>query len=92
MPRELSHPEPVLPRHKKRGEPFVERYPDYPSWLNGSTWELDIATEIHEPLENFRASLHYQTQVFRLNLTTKTVTRTMEDGTTRKVLLIRAYE
>ena len=70
---------------------FVIRYPDFPSWLNGSTWELDLETEILEPLENFRASLHYQCQAMRLNLTTKTVTRTQEDGTVRKVLLVRAY-
>lgn len=73
---------------RRRATSFVERYPDYPSWLDGQTWELDIETEIHEPLNAFRASLYYQARQFGSRLATKTVTRA--EG--RKVLLVRAYE
>lgn len=70
---------------------FIERYPDYPSWLDGQTWELDIETEIeiHEPLNNFRSSLHYQARAFHLELATKATT---DPETGRRVLLVQAFE
>lgn len=73
---------------RRRATSFVERYPDYMSWLNGNTWALDIETEIQEPLARFRASLYYQATCFGQRTATKVVKR--ENG--RKVLLVRAYE
>jgi hypothetical protein len=75
-----------LPPRIHRGL-FVERYPDALTWLDENVWEIDIATEIHEPLANFRASLYYQAKALGMKLATKVVTR--DEG--RKVLLIRAY-
>lgn len=66
---------------------FVERYPDYPQWLDGNVWELDIATEILEPLESFRSSMHYQARVFGMKLASRQEWR---DNNTRRVLLIQA--
>ena len=68
---------------------FIERYPDYLSWLDQQTWELDIASEIEnqEPLGNFRSSLHFQAKALGLRLATKVVTR---DG--HRYLLVRAFE
>lgn len=67
---------------------FIERYPDYPSWLDGRLWSMDIETEIEnqEPLRNFRSSLHYQARVFGLRLVTATETR---DG--RRYFLVQAF-
>lgn len=80
--------EPDLKRRLPYGS-FADRYPDYPSWLDGDVWRLDVETEIepHETLENFRASLYYQARVLRLGLSTKQQTR---EG--RRVLLVQAYE
>lgn len=69
---------------------FADRYPDYPSWLDGSTWELDIETDIAADLNAFRSALHYQARVFGLKLATKTVYR-LEDGVKRRYLLVRTY-
>ncbi len=73
---------------KTRYGSFADRYPDYPSWLDGATWQLDLATDIKEPLHRFRASLYYQATVMGLKLATKV--RTLAGG--RQVLLVRAYE
>lgn len=72
-------------------ETFAERYPDYPSWLDGNTWELDLAEDIHEPLVNFRANLRYQALVLGLTLVTKTIKYHNEAGEPVKVLRLRAY-
>lgn len=66
---------------------FIERYPEFPTWLDGQTWELDVETEIHEGNANrFQSALHYQARVLGLSLSSKTVYR---DG--KRKLLIRAY-
>ena len=74
----------LAPRYRQ--ELFGHRYPDFMSWLDDNVWELDIETEIHEPLQNFRSSLRHQAQVFHLNLATRVVIG--EDG--RKKLLVQS--
>jgi hypothetical protein len=74
------------PTPKFRYGSFVERYPDYTSWLDGSVWELDLVEDIREPLHNFRASLYYQARELGLSLHTKTITNV--DG--RRALVIQA--
>jgi Ser/Thr protein kinase RdoA (MazF antagonist) len=76
------------PRHG-RGL-FGERYPDYLSWLDGQTWELDVETEIHEPVGNFRASLHYQAREMGMKVATRTVWRE-EDGQRRRKFQMRGF-
>jgi hypothetical protein len=75
------------PRHRYGS--FIERYPDYPQWLDGRTWELHVADEIeiHESVNNFRSSLHYQAKALGLRVATKLTTR---DGF--RYLLVQAYE
>src|SRR4029079_18063471 len=48
-----------LPERHRYGS-FLDRYPDCPQWVDGNVWELDIATEIHESLNSFVSSMHYQ--------------------------------
>lgn len=66
---------------------FGQRYPDYVTWLDGNVWEIDIATEIHEPLEVFRSSMHYQAKALGCRLVSRQEWR---DNQTRRVLLIQA--
>lgn len=70
---------------------FAERYPDFPSWLDGNTWELDVETDIGADVDKFRSTLHYQARVFNLRLVTKTVYREDEPGVKRRYLLVRTY-
>lgn len=84
----MAHTVTDLIQGKRRALRFGERYPDFAEWLDGQTWELDLDTEIHEPLNTFRASLYYQATCFGQRIATKVVKR--ENG--RKVLLVRAYE
>lgn len=73
---------------KRKKGLFVERYPQFMSWLDGQTWALEIETEIHESLPAFRANLYYQARELGSRLATKQVTT--PEGV--KVLLVRAYE
>jgi len=66
---------------------FIERYPQFPEWLDGNAWKIDIEAEIVGDLNTFRSTMHYQADAMNLKLRTKTFT---EDG--RKYLLIQAYE
>jgi hypothetical protein len=85
-------PEDQIPAAKQsRQHLFVEIYPDYFDWLDGDTWELDYETDIHTDRNRFVAALRYQARENEQELTVKTVYRVSEDGTRRKVLLVRAY-
>lgn len=79
---------------RERYGSFIERFPDYPSWLDGGTWELDLAEDLGDPdakqLNAFRSTLHYQARELGLKLATKTLTRLEPDGLHRR-LLVRAY-
>jgi hypothetical protein len=88
MAKELETGEELTERHSLGR--FIDRYPNFPSWLNGNTWELDYTTDIGIDIRAFRAGLRYQARALRLNLTTKTVVRHYPDGTGAKVLLVRA--
>lgn len=85
----INETEKLVPR-RPRGS-FVDRYPDYPTWLDGNVWELDVETEIDDSLENFRCTMHYQAHAMGLQLVTKTRYRE-EDGVKRRKLLIQAHE
>jgi hypothetical protein len=77
-----------LPERHRYGS-FLDRYPDCPQWVDGNVWELDIATEIHESLNSFVSSMHYQAKAIAgMKLRTRQEWR--DDGT-RRVLLIQAY-
>jgi hypothetical protein len=78
---------------------YSERYPAYPSWLNGNTWELDYETDLGIPpdthprtardmVNRFRSGLAYQARTLGLHLVTKS---TPKKVTPRK-LHVRAYE
>lgn len=84
----MAHVSDQIISTRKRGDLFANRYPDFPQWLDGQTWALDVETEIHEPLNAFRASLYYQARAFGLRLATKQVT----DADGHKILLVRSYE
>jgi hypothetical protein len=66
---------------------FPVRYPDYASWLDGSTWELEVETDLHEPVNTFRAALYYQATTVGMKLATRV--RHRLDGTS--YLMVRAY-
>jgi hypothetical protein len=89
MAKELDSGQQLQPR--LRYGRFIERYPDFPQWLNGSTWELDYDIDIQMPIRGFRSCLRYQAQELGLNLSTKTVIQVGDDGRTHKVLLVRAW-
>jgi hypothetical protein len=80
-----------LPARRSYGS-FVARYPDFPSWFDGAVWELDVEEEIAEPLNQFRASLHYQANVLGLKIATRTRSVKQEDGTARRKFLVQALE
>jgi hypothetical protein len=80
-----------LPEAGPGRQMFGDRYPHYLSWLDGQTWELDVADEIDEGNVNrFQAALHYQAKTMGLKLVSKTIYRDLEDGSKRRKLLIRA--
>lgn len=83
---ELSDPK------RPRADSFGDRYPHYADWLDGSTWELNVAEDIgDETLNQFRASLYYQATVFKMRLRTRVVRRYNENDEPYMVLLVRAY-
>jgi hypothetical protein len=79
----------ILQRRHRYGS-FAERYPDYPQWLDGGTWELSFDEDIKAPLAGFRSALHYQARCLGLNLVTKTVNSVDSEGRLVKVLLVQA--
>ena len=92
MPQRIEDEDNQLPVRDQPRQLFAERYPEFVSWLDGTTWELDPDTDLAgDTLNGFRSNLFYQARSLGLNLTTKTVHRPGPDGQPHRYLRVRAF-
>jgi hypothetical protein len=75
----IVNPDPVPLARRFRYGSFLERYPDYLSWLDGQQWILTVGEDIKEDPNTFRAALHYQCRA--LGGVLRTGLRRQPDGT-----------
>jgi hypothetical protein len=73
----IVNPDPVPLARRFRYGSFLERYPDYLSWLDGNIHEIPRPF-VGKDLDRFRSLLRMRCQYRLLNLSVRTVRR--DDG------------